>query len=173
MARRPGGERPSPDFPQFFCPAVNPRACTELHRVWVCKMDHGEFEFVYQFNNNFNPFRSFLSLPFAGSSLHRNQNFNSSFLSSNGFRPHNQAPGISASVRIEWHAATVLAMLEIHEAQGFSGLALVLVVTILPERSTIMEVGFCTSLFQIDGHWVERGDCHNCTVVFFGQVFFV
>ena len=117
---------------------------------------------------------AFVLRSFTEASLHCNQNFNSSFLSSNGFRPHNQAPGISASVRIEWHAATVLAMLEIHEAQGFSGLALVLVVAILPERSTIMEVGFCTSLFQIDGHWVKRGDTlHNCTVVFFGQVFFV
>ena len=33
---RPSGPRlaagrPSPDFPQFFCPAVNPRACTDLH----------------------------------------------------------------------------------------------------------------------------------------------
>jgi len=61
-ARRPSGPRPtardgpaarwpSPDFPQFFCPAVNPRACTDLHRVWECKMDDGEFEFVYHFNH--------------------------------------------------------------------------------------------------------------------------
>ena len=64
-ARRPGSPAarwPSSDFPQFFCPAVNPRACTDLHRVWACKMDDGEFEFVYHFNNHFNPFRSFLSL---------------------------------------------------------------------------------------------------------------
>ena len=64
-APRPGGPAarwPSPDFPQFFCPAVNPRACTDLHRVWACKMDDGEFEFVYHFNNHFNPFRSFLSV---------------------------------------------------------------------------------------------------------------
>ena len=40
----------TPHFPQFFCPAVNPRACTDLHRVWACKMDDGEFEFVYHFN---------------------------------------------------------------------------------------------------------------------------
>ena len=53
---------PSPDFPQSFCPAVNPRTCTDLHRVWACKMDDGEFEFIYHFNNHFNPFRSFLSL---------------------------------------------------------------------------------------------------------------
>ena len=49
-ARQPGGQEarwPSPDFPQFFCPAVNPRACTDLHRVRACKMDDGEFEFVY------------------------------------------------------------------------------------------------------------------------------
>ena len=37
---------PSPNFPQFLCPAVNPRACTGLHQVWACKMDDGEFEFV-------------------------------------------------------------------------------------------------------------------------------
>ena len=72
-ARRPIGPRPtardgpaarwpSPDFPQSFCPAVNPRTCTDLHRVWACKMDDGEFEFVYHFNNHFNPIRPFLSL---------------------------------------------------------------------------------------------------------------
>ena len=40
--QRPGGPEvrwPSPDFPQLFC--------TDLHRVMVCKMDDGEFEFVY------------------------------------------------------------------------------------------------------------------------------
>ena len=26
-----GPRRPSPDFPQFFCSAVNPRACTYIH----------------------------------------------------------------------------------------------------------------------------------------------
>ena len=63
-APRPGGTAarwPSPDFPQSFCPAVNPRTCTDLHRVWACKMDDGEFEFVYHFNNHFNPFPPFLS----------------------------------------------------------------------------------------------------------------
>ena len=50
--RRPGGPvLSSPDFPQFFCPAVNPRTCTDLHWVWACKMDDGEFEFVYHFNH--------------------------------------------------------------------------------------------------------------------------
>ena len=29
----PAARRPSPDFPQCFCPAVNPRACTDLHLV--------------------------------------------------------------------------------------------------------------------------------------------
>ena len=52
-ARRPSGPRqpgrPSPDFPRFFGPAVNPRACTDLHRVWACKMNDGEFEFAYHF----------------------------------------------------------------------------------------------------------------------------
>ena len=48
--RRPSGPAarcPGPDFPQFFCPAVNPRACTDLHRVSAWKMDDGEFKFVY------------------------------------------------------------------------------------------------------------------------------
>ena len=64
-APRPGGPAarwPSPYFPQSFCPAVNPRTCTDLHQVWACKMDDGEFEFVYHFNNHFNPIRPFLSL---------------------------------------------------------------------------------------------------------------
>ena len=43
-ARRPGD--PVLIF-QFFCPAVNPCACTALHRVRARKMDDGEFEFVY------------------------------------------------------------------------------------------------------------------------------
>ena len=63
-ARRPSGPRPTACGPWpggavaqswfstvFFCPAVNPRACTDLHRVWACKMDDGEFEFVYHFNH--------------------------------------------------------------------------------------------------------------------------
>ena len=59
-ARRPDG--PVLIFHSFFCPAVNPCACTDLHRVWACKMNDGEFEFVYHFNNHFNPFGSFLLL---------------------------------------------------------------------------------------------------------------
>ena len=63
---RPSGPRPAtaqrPNFPQFFCPAVNPRACTHLHLVWVCKIEYGDFEFGYHFNNHLNPFRSFLSV---------------------------------------------------------------------------------------------------------------
>ena len=47
----PATRRPSPDFPQFFCPAVNPHASTDLHWVWACKMDNSEFEFVYHFNH--------------------------------------------------------------------------------------------------------------------------
>ena len=34
----PAARWPSPDFPQCFCPAVNPRACTDLHLVWACKL---------------------------------------------------------------------------------------------------------------------------------------
>ena len=44
---RPAARWPSPDFPQLFCPAVNPGTCTDLHRVWACKMDDDEFQFVY------------------------------------------------------------------------------------------------------------------------------
>ena len=51
-ARRPSGPRPSgprpamawcPEaqswFSRVFCPVVNPRSCTDLHRVWACKME--------------------------------------------------------------------------------------------------------------------------------------
>ena len=34
--RRPGGLVLI--FHNFFCPAVNPRACTDLHLVWACKL---------------------------------------------------------------------------------------------------------------------------------------
>ena len=34
----PAARWPSPDFPHFFCPAVNPLACTDLHLVWGCKL---------------------------------------------------------------------------------------------------------------------------------------
>ena len=47
MAQRPGGLVAQSWFSIHFFPAVNPRACTDLHRVLVCKMDDGEFEFVY------------------------------------------------------------------------------------------------------------------------------
>ena len=43
---------------KVFCSAVTPRTCTDLDRV--CNKDDGEFEFVYDFNNHLNPFRSFL-----------------------------------------------------------------------------------------------------------------
>ena len=66
-ARQPSGPRPmaqdgpvaqwpSPDFPQFFCSVITPRACTDLHQVWACKMDDGEFEFGCHFDNHFSPF---------------------------------------------------------------------------------------------------------------------
>ena len=54
--------RPSPDFQQFFSPAVNPRACRDLHLIWGRKIDNGDFEFGYHFNHHLNPFRSFLSV---------------------------------------------------------------------------------------------------------------
>ena len=71
MARRPNAQRPTtcsgPEaqswFSTVFCPAVNPCACTGLHRVWACKMDNGEFEFVYYYYYNIKQsFRSFHSL---------------------------------------------------------------------------------------------------------------
>ena len=39
--RRHGGPGPGGQvliFHIFFCPAVNPRACTDLHLVWACKL---------------------------------------------------------------------------------------------------------------------------------------
>ena len=45
-------------FSTVFCPAVNPYACTGLHRVWACKMDDSKFEFVYHYNIK-QSFRSF------------------------------------------------------------------------------------------------------------------
>ena len=48
-------------FSTVFCPAVNPCACTGLHRVWACKVDDGELEFVYHYNIK-QSFRSFHSL---------------------------------------------------------------------------------------------------------------
>ena len=57
---RPRGSVASPDFPQFFCPAVNPRAFTDLHLVWA--FGRAKLEFEYHFKNHLNPVRSFLSL---------------------------------------------------------------------------------------------------------------
>ena len=42
---------------------------------------------------------AFVLRPFAGSPLHFNQNFSSSFFNSEGFRPQSEAPGISFSSR--------------------------------------------------------------------------
>ena len=50
-------------FSTVFCPAVKPCACTGLHRIWACKMDDGEFEFVYHYNIK-QSFRSFSILSF-------------------------------------------------------------------------------------------------------------
>ena len=55
--RRPGGpvaRRPT----QFCCLAVNPRACSDNFASGLgAQMKDGEFEFVYHFNNHFNPFK--------------------------------------------------------------------------------------------------------------------
>ena len=54
-AQRPAAHdpwRPSPDFcTVFFCPAVNPRGCTDLHRIWTDKIDDGEFELPFNYLN--------------------------------------------------------------------------------------------------------------------------
>ena len=54
---------------------------------------------------------AFVLSPFARSPLHRNQNFNSSFLSSDGFHPCKEAPGISSSVRTATRVVEAVAML--------------------------------------------------------------
>ena len=61
MAWRPSGPVAQSWFSIVFCPAVNPCACTGLHRVWARKMDDGKFEFVYHYNIK-QSFRSFHSL---------------------------------------------------------------------------------------------------------------
>ena len=55
---------------------------------------------------------AFVLRPFAGSPLHRNQNFDSWFFSSEGFRPNKDAPGISSSVRYESRVVEPVAMLD-------------------------------------------------------------
>ena len=55
----------------------------------------------------------FIVSPFVGSPLHLNQNFNFLFLSSDGFLPNNEAPGISYSVRLELHILTSVAMFNV------------------------------------------------------------
>ena len=60
--RWPGGPEAQSWFSTVFCPAVNPCTCTGLHQVWACKMDNGEFEFVYHYYNIKQSFRSFHSL---------------------------------------------------------------------------------------------------------------
>ena len=42
--QKSGFGKSSPDFP-VFCPAVNPRTCTD--RVWESNRDDGEFQLVY------------------------------------------------------------------------------------------------------------------------------
>ena len=61
-AQQPGS--PNLIFHKFLASGIFTRlhTYTDLHRVWACKLEDGEFEFVYHFNNHFNPFRSFLSL---------------------------------------------------------------------------------------------------------------
>ena len=76
---------------------------------------------------------AFVLSPFAGSPLHLNQNFNSSFLSSDGFRPNNETPGISSSERLESRISTLVAMLNVRLfTLGLTSLALMSVVTIPP-----------------------------------------
>ena len=46
-AQRPKGPVAQPCFSTFFCPSVNPRACTDLPVIWACKIDDGEFELSF------------------------------------------------------------------------------------------------------------------------------
>ena len=79
--------------------------------------------------------------PFPGSPLHRSQNLSSSFFNSLGFRPDNEAPGTSSSVKTATFVEVVgmSAMYVRVFPRGLSSLALMLVVTIPSERSAIYE----------------------------------
>ena len=67
---------------------------------------------------------AFILRPFAGSPLHFNQNFSSSFFNSEGFRPQSEAPGISFSSRSD--APTVANAAIFFFCCGLTYLALVL-----------------------------------------------
>lgn len=80
---------------------------------------------------------AFVLRPFAGSPLHFNQNFSSSFFNSEGFRPQSEAPGISFSSRSDAPNVANAAMFVLlwpHWPRSD------VVVTILPELSAIMKV---------------------------------
>ena len=86
---------------------------------------------------------AFVLTPFAGSPLHFNQNFSSSFSNSEGFRLQSEAPGISFSSRSDTPNVANAAMFVLLRPHWHrSDVA----VTILPELSTIMKV-VCTVLF--------------------------
>ena len=86
---------------------------------------------------------AFVLTPFAGSPLHFNQNFSSSFSNSEGFRLQSEAPGISFSSRSDTPNVANAAMFVLLRPHWHrSDVA----VTILPELSAIMKV-VCTVLF--------------------------
>ena len=89
---------------------------------------------------------AFVLRPFAGSPLHFNQNFSSSFFNSEGFRPQSEAPGISFSSRSDAPNVANAAMFVLlwpHWPRSD------VVVTILPELSAIMKVVYASVVYAI------------------------
>ena len=82
---------------------------------------------------------AFVLRPFAGSPLHFNQNFRSSFFNSEGFRPHSEAPGISFSSRSDVADTDMFVLLQPHWPRSD------VIVTILSELSAIMKVVYSTN----------------------------
>ena len=79
---------------------------------------------------------AFVLRPFAGSSLHFNQNFSSSFFNSEGFRPQSETPGISFSRSDVPNVANAAMFVLLWPHWSRSDV----VVTLLPELSAIMKV---------------------------------
>ena len=75
---------------------------------------------------------AFVLSPFAGSPLHFNQIFRSSFFNSEGFLPHSEAPGISFSSRSDVANTAMFVLLQPHWP------CFDVIVTILSELSAIM-----------------------------------
>ena len=62
LTKRSAASGDENEFSTVFCPAVNPCACTglhrRLHRVWACQMDDGSLNSfsIIILNNHFDPF---------------------------------------------------------------------------------------------------------------------